>query len=115
MGTGGGWGRALSSSTPTQPRAPPPPPPRDVLRVAGCAGPERGRRRAGWRSRPPLAQMLLVLLAPLFFGPPGTGGAQAPNATSAGAPFSSDLGHPPPHFPSLNPSSLVLITLRQPV
>lgn len=47
-------------------------------------------------SRPPLTQMLLLLLllVPLFLQPPGAGGAQTPNATSEGASFSGDLGHP---------------------
>lgn len=48
--------------------------------------------------------MLLLLLAPLFLRPPGAGGAQTPNATSEGAPFSSDLGHPTTPLPlSLHP------------
>lgn len=48
--------------------------------------------------------LLLLLLAPLFLRPPGAGGAQTPNATSEGAPFSGDLGHPATPLPlSLHP------------
>lgn len=114
MGTG-----SLSSSPPTPRRAPPPPPPRGAFRVPGLSRvgareatggrpgrlPGAGQRRRGSvrSSRPPLTQMLLLLpllpLAPLFLRPPGAGGAQAPNATSEGAPFSGDLGHPSTPLP----------------
>ena len=51
--------------------------------------------------------LLLLLLAPLFLRPPGAGGAQTPNATSEGAPFSGDLGHPATPLPlSLHPPTL---------
>jgi hypothetical protein len=74
------------------------------------------RRRPGSvrSSRPPLTQMLLLLLlAPLFLRPLGAGGAQTPNATSEGAPFSGDSGPLPPHSPFPRTSFFVaLVTIR---
>lgn len=53
-------------------------------------------------SRLSFPQMLLLLLVPLFLRPLGAGGAQTPNATSEGAPFSGapDLFHPTAPFPA---------------